>query len=341
MPTLNVDPGWVTHPKTLKLIRLAGHEAAFCLLALWSHALEKHPDTGDLSGYDPDDIEAVAGWKGKRGAFYQALIDCRVGGEFGYLEPSGQLHDWLEHEKHLLMYRQKAKLMNDAKRSKSTTLSQASAQGSPLRSDPPSEQASQQGSAQASLPVTVTDSVPVTKAEGKNNGSTTGKERLRPLSGSPGGSPPVESEDGQTLDSRLRGNDSGGDDGVVVGDNWNGKKGVLNDDDKEFQPLRVEAFERYLITRWPNWAVRRRKAFAGKVEQVLRQRGARLDPDACPVFLAGLFQRLEQPTPDAAYAWLAVVDQPGHEEELHELVKAARNGHDYAKRIAGGNGRGP
>lgn len=113
MPTLNLDPEFPKHPKTLKLARIAGPTAPYCLIVLWCHTLKHHPDDGSLAGYDIDDIESVAGWTGERGLFVKSLLSSR------FLDDDYVMHDWHEHEAHLKAYRDKARKMNAARRQRS------------------------------------------------------------------------------------------------------------------------------------------------------------------------------------------------------------------------------
>jgi hypothetical protein len=82
---------------------MAGKEAPFCLVTLWCYAGENHRADGVLGGYTPEEIESFAGWTGKRGRFFQALLDSE------YLDKETlKLHDWEDHEGHLVVYHQRA-----------------------------------------------------------------------------------------------------------------------------------------------------------------------------------------------------------------------------------------
>lgn len=82
-----------SHPKTKKLIKTAGTDAAWRLVCLFLWAAQNRPD-GILSGMDAEDIELSVDWPGDDGAFVSALL--RVGfleeSEGGYV-----IHDWIEH----------------------------------------------------------------------------------------------------------------------------------------------------------------------------------------------------------------------------------------------------
>ena len=82
-----------SHPKTKKLIRMAGTDAAWRLICLFLWAAQNRQD-GVLSGMDSEDIELAVDWPGDDGAFVSALL--RV----GFLdEDDGEyfIHDWHEH----------------------------------------------------------------------------------------------------------------------------------------------------------------------------------------------------------------------------------------------------
>ena len=82
-----------SHPKTKKLIKISGTDAAWSLVCLFLWAAQNRPD-GVLSGMDAEAIELAVDWPGEDGAFVASLI--RVGfldnddGEF-------VIHDWHEH----------------------------------------------------------------------------------------------------------------------------------------------------------------------------------------------------------------------------------------------------
>lgn len=82
-----------SHPKTKKLIKISGTDAAWRLVCLFLWAAQNRPD-GVLSGMDAEAIELAVDWPGEDGAFVASLI--RVGfldnddGEF-------VIHDWHEH----------------------------------------------------------------------------------------------------------------------------------------------------------------------------------------------------------------------------------------------------
>lgn len=322
MPTLNIDPEWTDHPKTLKLLRLAGEGAGLCLMRLWGKALKICPDTGDLGCYDWEEIESMSGWRGEPKVFYDALVNCGRNGGSGFLDADGKLHDWLEHEKHLVFYREKAKQMNEQKRLKSTSKSQGSQQVS--------EQGRAQASQQASLPVTVT----VTKQENEveNDGST----------GESSGGPEQETcpTDVGPLSLARNGTNEPGKNGSNPTASGGAPK--LRGDDVVEQPLRVEEIEKYLSARWPNTTIRMRQAFAGRIEKLARVRGYDLLPQESQRFAKELLANAADIW--AAQKFVTVLERPEEDEQVYNAVKAARNGKSPAQALGhhstNGNGRG-
>jgi len=92
---LRFETGCPDHPKIAKLAKLAGPEAFRCLTRLWAWVASNRPSSGDLKGFDDDDIEELARWNGDRGVFVNALrelhlLDGRV--------RKSRIHDWKTHQ---------------------------------------------------------------------------------------------------------------------------------------------------------------------------------------------------------------------------------------------------
>lgn len=109
MPYLNIDPNFLEHPKTKRLIGKIGTNAPTLLLGLWCFAAKFHPDDGNLSDYSIGEIESFAGWRGESGIFYKSCV------EVGFIDEKDTkkkfqifLHDWRKHQGHLKAFRQKA-----------------------------------------------------------------------------------------------------------------------------------------------------------------------------------------------------------------------------------------
>ena len=82
------------HPKTKKLIKKVGTDAAWRLVCLFLWAAQNKPD-GVLSGMTAEDIELAVDWAGEDGAFVSALIAC--GFVDGNDDEGYSIHDWSEH----------------------------------------------------------------------------------------------------------------------------------------------------------------------------------------------------------------------------------------------------
>ncbi len=118
MPYLNLDLDYFTHPKTMRLIGLLGKGSEVLPIKLWCHAGKHHAGTGKLSGYSPKEIEAVVGWWGSEGSFVEAMIHV------GFMidnEGNYELHEWKDHEGHLVMFKKRAKRAALARWSKDAT----------------------------------------------------------------------------------------------------------------------------------------------------------------------------------------------------------------------------
>lgn len=84
-----VKVGFLEHPKTRRLKKLAGPEAVLAFMQLWEFcALTEGRGDGNLCGLDEDDIEYVARWQGANGALVHALREVgfldEMSGELGY-----------------------------------------------------------------------------------------------------------------------------------------------------------------------------------------------------------------------------------------------------------------
>ncbi len=112
MACLNLDPGYPTHIKTLRLIGLLGHDADALPMRLWLHCGMHHPETGELEGYTVREIESIIRWRGKRGAAVRALLRT------GFLDksPKGyRVHNWLRHQGHLAVLKRRSLKANEVR----------------------------------------------------------------------------------------------------------------------------------------------------------------------------------------------------------------------------------
>lgn len=107
MAYLNLDLDYFTHPKTVRLIGLLGKDSAVLPIRLWCYVGKYHSTNGRLAGYSPQEIESVVNWWGKQGELVEAML------KVGFLSKTGndyEIKDWLEHEGHLKMFHDRAKI---------------------------------------------------------------------------------------------------------------------------------------------------------------------------------------------------------------------------------------
>ena len=84
--------GFWQHPKTKKMVKRLGLEAARSLQILWLFTAQNKSD-GLLSGMDWEDIELAADWQGEEHAFFDYCLGV-------WIDETNQgyaIHDWEEH----------------------------------------------------------------------------------------------------------------------------------------------------------------------------------------------------------------------------------------------------
>lgn len=112
MAYLNLDLDYFEHPKTVRLVATCGESAESAPIKLWCHAGKFCPESGLLRGYAPAEVEAFAKWRGAPGALVAGLL--KVG--FLHQTPDGyQLHEWLDHEGHLIAFKERSRKANAAR----------------------------------------------------------------------------------------------------------------------------------------------------------------------------------------------------------------------------------
>lgn len=84
--------GFWQHPKTKKMVKRLGLEAARSLQILWLFTAQNKSD-GLLSGMDWEDIELAADWQGEEHAFF----DYCLGVWIDETDQGYAIHDWEEH----------------------------------------------------------------------------------------------------------------------------------------------------------------------------------------------------------------------------------------------------
>ena len=95
---LEIDEDFPTHPKTIRLgARLANPTAGFYMLRLWSWA-RKYQKDGDITSYEPAEIEQAAGWPSLDGRFYTAAVAAGFIDELreGQTVVRRTLHNWMK-----------------------------------------------------------------------------------------------------------------------------------------------------------------------------------------------------------------------------------------------------
>lgn len=86
-----IEPDFIHHPKTRRLIQRCGYKGVFGLIALWSYCQTRKTDSFPA---DPELIEMVAEWDGEQGEFYEALVACRFIDE--HVDNTVNMHGWAE-----------------------------------------------------------------------------------------------------------------------------------------------------------------------------------------------------------------------------------------------------
>ena len=88
-PDIRLSTDFFQNRKTKKLIKRLGDSAIVCLLRLWISAANNKP-SGQLAGWDEEDIELEAEFNGDEGLFVATLLDI------GFLDKEEEysLHNW-------------------------------------------------------------------------------------------------------------------------------------------------------------------------------------------------------------------------------------------------------
>jgi hypothetical protein len=99
---LEVDEDFPTHPKSIRLGVLTGNPVAWAFIQkLWCFCC-KHQKDGDLTAYEPAEIEGFAGWTANDGVLYAAAVkvgfideeeECDAGGA---MLVARRVHNWMK-----------------------------------------------------------------------------------------------------------------------------------------------------------------------------------------------------------------------------------------------------
>ena len=103
---LNVDLDYFDHPKTVRLVGLLGSGAELLPIRLWCYCGKHHAEDGRLPNYTAQEMEAIVRWTGDSGKAVAALVKV---GWITKLRSGFQVHDWNEHNGHLVSFKQRAK----------------------------------------------------------------------------------------------------------------------------------------------------------------------------------------------------------------------------------------
>lgn len=103
---LNVDVGYFTNLKTMRLTGLLGKGSEVIPLRLWAHCAVHHPESGKLTGYSAQEVETCIGWWGDPGVAVQALLKVRF---LDKTDDGYQVHDWLDYQGHLSAYKERGR----------------------------------------------------------------------------------------------------------------------------------------------------------------------------------------------------------------------------------------
>lgn len=106
--------GFYVNRKTLRLRAKLGSDAYWIPPRMWAYAAEHQPD-GDLSSYTSEELAELLGCSKHCLIMLQALKDS------GFVDESGMIHDWNEHNGYHQKFSERAKKAAAARWSKSNT----------------------------------------------------------------------------------------------------------------------------------------------------------------------------------------------------------------------------
>src|SRR3989442_9495696 len=109
MANLNLDLDYFSHIKTKRLIGLLGQGAEILPIKLWCHCGAHHAETGRLTGYSVEEIETIIEWSGDPGKAVAALVKV---GFLNHREGEFSVHEWSEHEGHIIAFHKRAVAAN-------------------------------------------------------------------------------------------------------------------------------------------------------------------------------------------------------------------------------------
>ena len=108
---VRVMTGFYSHRKTAKLRSLFGNDAFWIPPRLWAYAAEHQPD-GNLTDYTSEVLADVLGCSKYANSMLEALKKC------GFVDESGMIHDWNQHNGYHEKFAERAKKAAAARWSK-------------------------------------------------------------------------------------------------------------------------------------------------------------------------------------------------------------------------------
>ncbi len=107
MPELNLSLDFLEHRKTKRLQLRLGNDAAIYPIRLWIYVGRYHPENGLLSGYSREEVASICSSNATSNA--TSIIEAMLDGFLEEVEDGFQVHDWLEHQGHLMAFHVRAK----------------------------------------------------------------------------------------------------------------------------------------------------------------------------------------------------------------------------------------
>lgn len=110
MPSINLDINYLENIKTKRLVAKFGRRAEMVPIRIWLYAAKNPNSNGKLMGYTASEMRMVCGWAGN----ISPLIDCLI--NVGFLDRIGdndyQIHDWENHQGHILAFSERGIIAN-------------------------------------------------------------------------------------------------------------------------------------------------------------------------------------------------------------------------------------
>lgn len=106
MAELNLDIGYFSHRKTMRLIGLLGKGSEVLPIRLWCYTALHHAETGWLADYSAQEIESILGWWGEPGRMLEAMLSVKF---IDTIDSGYYVHNWHKRAGHLIAFHIRAK----------------------------------------------------------------------------------------------------------------------------------------------------------------------------------------------------------------------------------------